>query len=384
MDPRTETGPILNPPATADPLPQLDEARRRCPVRRAADGSWEVLGHPEALAVLRDHATFGNRVSTHHVAVPNGMDPPEHGPYREIVDSAFTPAAMAAFAPECERIAYAHVDAVLAAGGGDAAMELGEPFAAHVQTAFMGWPDDQGMELLTWQADNLRATSAGDRAATTAVAVAFERQVMARLEERRALGDDAPDDPTTRLLRARIAGEPLADEAIVSIVRNWTAGELGTIAASVGIVLHALAADAALLRRLWDEPDLAAATIDDALRARGPLAANRRVARADATLAGQRIVHGDRLRLLWPTIDRDERVFEAPDQVRPGRDPGPNLLYGAGIHVCPGAPLARLELRAVIARVVESGRPLALDTDDPPRFAAALRAGFERVMVRVG
>lgn len=364
--------------APADPLDAWDEERRRCPVAHDGEGAWTVHGHAETLEVLHDPATYSNRASR-HPSIPNGMDPPEHEPWRRIVDRYFGPDAVTAFEPACRRIAAASIDAAVARGGGDALADLGEPFAVRAQCAFMGWPDAMLEVLTAWQDANLRATRAGDRAATAEVAAAFERHVGAVLDARRAAGDAAPDDPTTRLLRERIDGRPLRDDEIVSIVRNWTVGELGTIAASLGIVVHALASDAELQARLRAAPGLIPTAVDEMLRARGPLVANRRVATRDAELGGRRIAAGDRVRILWPSANRDERVFDAPHELRTGRVPEDNLLYGSGIHVCPGAPLARLELRVACEELLARTRAVALDPDAPATLAAPPKGGFERV-----
>jgi len=76
--------------------------------------------------------------------------------------------------------------------------------------------------------------------------------------------------------------------------------------------------------------DAVLAEIDEALRVRGPLIANRRVATRDVELAGQPVRAGDRVRVLWPSANRDERVFEAPEEIRLDRSPHDDLFFGAG------------------------------------------------------
>jgi cytochrome P450 len=195
------------------------------------------------------------------------------------------------------------------------------------------------------------------------------------------MGERAPADATTRLLRERVDGRPLTDAEIIGIVRTGTVGELGSIAAGVGIVLHGLAHDGALQARLRSRPELVpAAAADEMLRARGPLVANRRVATRAAVLRGQHIGAGDRLTILWPSVNRDERVHTDPDAVRLQRDPATNLLYGAGIHDCPGAPLARLELRLMMEEVL--GRTSAIEPAGAAWFAQPPQGGSERVPLR--
>ena len=101
------------------------------------------------------------------------------------------------------------------------------------QTQWLGW---QGTEetLLAWMADNHAATRSGDRTRTAAVAAAFDALIRTQLQRAPPLGARRPSDPTTALLAATHDGQPLDDDDIVSILRNWTAGDLGSMAAALG------------------------------------------------------------------------------------------------------------------------------------------------------
>ena len=94
-----------------------------------------------------------------------------------------------------------------------------------------------------------------------------------------------------------------------------------------------------LQQRLRQDPSLLRVAIDEILRIHAPLIANRRVATGAVEIGGREIGAGERITLIWASANRDEGVFGDPDEFRLDRDPAENLLYGAGIHVCPGAPL---------------------------------------------
>lgn len=98
-------------------------------------------------------------------------------------------------------------------------------------------------------------------------------------------------------------------------------------------------------------------------------------------LGGRHLPAGTRLAVLWASANRDERVFGDPDEFRLDRDPALNLLYGAGVHVCPGAPLARLELLAVMQALLQNTRDFTLDPDLPARRAVYPGSGFSRLNV---
>src|SRR5690606_29816195 len=125
----------------------------------------------------------------------------------------------------------------------------------------------------------------------------------------------------------------LSDEALISILRNWTVGELGTIAASVGILVHYLATHPALQEQLRKQPELLSPAIDEILRIHPPLIANRRITTRPVELGGRHLDAGERVSILWASANRDAAIFGDPDGFRLDRDPSLNLLYGAGIHV---------------------------------------------------
>jgi cytochrome P450 len=364
-----------------DQIAGYDALRRRCPVAYSDYLHWSFMRHADVMQALLDHETYSNAVSA-HLSVPNGMDPPEHTRFRAIIDRYFADDAMDAFEPTCRAIAEGVAARLPAEGEVDFDSVVVEPFALEVQCAFMSWLSDLHEPLRQWMRRNAEATLARDVDAMAAVALAFDRYIRALLDARRNAGQRAPDDPTARLLHERINGRPLTDEEIVSIIRNWTVGELGTIAASVGIVVHYLATHPDLQASLRAEPAELPAAIDEILSIHPPLIANRRVTTRPVEVGGRRIPEGERVTLLWASANRDEAAFGDPDRYDPEQNHSRNLLYGAGIHVCPGAPLARLELRMVSEAILRSTREISV-ADHAPVRAAYPSSGFRSLPLRV-
>jgi cytochrome P450 len=373
-----ETWDPRSPAVLEDQIGAYDEMRARCPVAHSEYLGWSVFRHAEVAAVLADHETFSNAVST-HLNVPNGMDPPEHTRYREIVDRYFTAELVDAFEPECRRIARELVAGLPRGERAKMMSEFAEVFALEVQSAYLGWPAELHEPLRAWTRKNREATLARDRAAMGAVALEFDRYITELLDVRRDAGADAPDDLTTRLLGERVEGRPLSDEEIVSTLRNWTVGELGTIAASVGIIAHFLATRPEVQDRLRADLSLVGAATDEILRIHAPLVSNRRVTTRPVELGGVPLDAGERLTILWASANRDEAVFGDPDEFRLDRDPDVNLLYGAGIHVCPGAPLARLELRVLVEELLAGTTRLEVATDEEAVRAVYPGSGFAQL-----
>jgi cytochrome P450 len=364
-----------SPAVLDDQIAAYDQMRSRCPVAYSDYLHWSLFRHADVMRVLNDHDTFSNAVSS-HLSVPNGMDPPEHTRYRKIIEPYFGPQRMQAFEPVCREIAVDLAKCLPAGGEIELMGEFAQNFALRVQCAFMGWPGALHEPLRQWILKNQAATLGGHRAAAAAVALEFDVYIRELLNLRREAGSAAPDDPTTRLLTERVGDRFLNDDKIVSIVRNWTVGGLGTISASVGILAHYLAERPDLQQQLHKQSSQLPAAIDEILRIHAPLIANRRVTTRAVEIGGRKIAAGERLTLIWASANRDEAVFGDPDEFRLDRDPSQNLLYGAGIHVCPGAPLARLELRILMEELLARTRRIALVPGKPAVKAMYPASGF--------
>lgn len=374
-DPRSEA--VLK-----DQMATYDDMRRRCPVATSRYGYTSLFRHADVVHVLMDHETYSNAVSR-FPSVPNGMDPPEHTAYRRLIEPYFEPQQMETFAPVCRDVAVRLVQALPEQASVELMADFAQIFALQIQCAWLGWPVELHEPLRLWTLKNQAATLTRDEAAMSAVALEFDGYIKDLLTARRNAGSAAPDDVTTRLLRDQALGRPLTDDEIVSILRNWTVGELGTIAASIGILVHYLAGHAALQQQLREQPALLPAAIDEILRIHAPLVMNRRVTTREVTLGERTLAAGTRLALIWASANRDEAVFGDPDEFRLDREPQLNLLYGAGIHVCPGAPLARLELRVVMEELLGRTRRITLLADQQPVKAFFPASGFSSLPLHI-
>lgn len=356
-------------------LKAYDGMRRRCPVAYSDYLQWSLFRHADVVKVLADHSRFSNAVSS-YLSVPNGMDPPVHGGFRKLIDPYFSPEEMEPFTAVCRDIAEDLVRGLPSSGVVELMCRFAEDFALRVQCAFMGWSDALHKPLRQWTRKNREATLAGDREAMATIASEFDSYIREQLDIRRGASGCGRDDVTSRLLAETIDGRPLTDAELVSIIRNWTVGELSTISSCVGILAGYLAQRPELQRKMREQPALLPAAIDEILRIDAPLISNRRMVVEESEIGGQRLTAGTRLTLIWASANRDEAVFGDPDEFRLDRDPAQNLLYGAGIHVCPGAPLARLELRVLMEALLSGTRRIAMVLDKAPARACYPAGGF--------
>ncbi len=358
-----------------------DDLRSRCAVARHGD-SWMLLRHAEVLAAATDPRTWSSRVTTRR-AIPNSLDGDEHAAFRAVVDRYLTDDRVAREEPR----ARAHAEAIV--GGlprGETVKTIagiGVPFAVRTQSSWLGWPADLEDELVAWIADNHAATRSGDRERTSEVAERFDQMIRALLDERRG----APVvDVTGELMHDTVDGRPLTDEEIVSILRNWTAGDLGSLATSVGVVVHHLAATPAVqreVRSLVEAGGAAAveAAIEEMLRIDDPFVSNRRVATCPVTVVGEHFDAGERVLLNWTAANRDPEVFGDPDRYDPVGNAGANLVFGAGPHVCPGRALTLMELRVVLEELLRGTSWIEPAPDRPAVRETPPVGGWARVPV---
>lgn len=375
-DPRSEK-------VSRDQRAAYDEMRERCPVAYSELMQWSLFRHEDISRVINDHETFSNAVSE-HLSVPNGMDPPEQTVYRQVIDPYFSPQRMDAFEPACREISADLVQSVLAGGEVELMADLALPFAVRVQCAFLGWPTDLHGPLTRWTRSNHEATLAQDRRAMSQIALEFEGFIDAMLEERLQAGAKPEDDITAALMHDKVWGRTLSNEEIASIVRTWTVGEIGSIAASIGILAHYLAQHPELQGQLRAQPSLLPTAIDEILRIHGPLVANRRVTTCPVEIGGKKLAAGERISLNWIAANRDSRVVDNPDTFRLDRDPSKNLLYGAGVHICPGAPLAQMEMRVCMEELLQRTRHIQPVAGKPPTNAKYPASGFATLPLQIG
>jgi len=369
-------------PPPHGPLAEYDRLRKTCPVARGEDGQWYVFRHKDVSNVVRDHETYSNVVSQ-RVSAPNGMDPPEHTPFRELIERFFVPREMSRFEPVCRRIADTLLRDAFAAGSVEVMTAIGYPFAARAQCAFLGWPAKMHEPLVDWTLRNQEAARLRDRPMLDALGVEFEALVQKTLAGNEATTAPSAVGVAGALTVAEIHGRRLSTAELTSIFRNWTVGEIGSIAASIGIILHALTEDICLQNTLRAEPSRIPAAIDEILRVHGPLVSNRRRATRPVELGGRSIAQDDTVNVVWVSANRDDTVFERPAEIRIDRDNRQSLLYGAGVHVCPGAPLARLEMRVLIESCLSLTHDIAAVPETPPTPAAYPASGHRELHVAI-
>ncbi len=358
-----------------------DALRARCPVSHDGE-SWMILGHAEVVAAATDPDTFSSAVSARR-AIPNSLDGVEHAVYRAIVDRYLTPERVAREEPGCRSVATAIVDELPRGATVKAVAGIGVPFAVRSQSSWLGWPAGLEEDLVEWMGDNHAATRSGDRRLTAVVAERFDRMIRAVLQARR---ETPATDITGELMHDSVHGRLLTEDEIVSILRNWTAGDLGSLATSVGVVVQFLAATPAVqheVRALVEAGDAAAleAAVEEILRIDDPFVSSRRVTTREVDLGGQQITKGGRVLLNWTAANRDPLVFGDPDRYDAEGHAPANLVFGIGPHVCPGRSLTLMELRVITEELLRQTTWIEPAPDRPAVRETPPVGGWARVPV---
>jgi cytochrome P450 len=254
--------------------------------------------------------------------------------------------------------------------GFDVIGEYAEPLPVLVIAELLGVPSAHAHDLRDWSQAIVRMYEVSPSAevvdAAVTAATEFAGLVRELVAERRA-------DPRDDLVSDLAATDLTDDEVVAAVVLLLNAGH----EASVNVFGNGLAA--MLTRGLVPAPD-AALTVEEMLRFDSALQLFERTATEPVEVAGVRLEPGQKIAALLGAANRDPAVFADADTLDPARDPNPHVGFGAGVHFCLGAPLARMELVESVTALFDRHPSLALVAEPESRGTFVLR-GFRRVLV---
>lgn len=377
---------LLKDPATrADPYPAYARIRELGRLVPTIYGSLVVTRYADAFTVLRD-ARFSSHPShqpshgqMNELAGAVGLgdlyslmerlmlfaDPPDHTRLRRIAAKAFTHRRVEAMR---ERIAGI-VDRLLDEADGDGGAELVEalafPLPVTVISDLLGVPTEDHGLLRGWTSELVKALDPSDDMTVLFPAAEAMRAMQAYFGElvtaRRA---NPGDDLLSALVLAEDDGERLShDELLDTTILLFAAGHETTVNLISGGVLNLLRHPGELAR-LRQDPALLSSAVEELLRFGPPVQLTARIATVDVELAGQPVAKGTELIAFIAAANRDPDVFDEPDRLDLGRRDNRHLAFGGGIHLCLGAPLARIEGQEAIGRLVQRFPALALAEGD--------------------
>ncbi|HLZ84900.1 MAG TPA: cytochrome P450 [Caulobacteraceae bacterium] len=342
---------------------------------RDAEGSWVVSRFEEARAILLDPARFSSRDSDGEGFPLLRDDPPRHTALRGLLQKAFTRGRVEAMRPEIEVIARDLAAAIRPGEETDIVAAITSPLPVMVIARMLGVAEGDRDKFRDWSNRFVGATELVEEAHMLAL-MEMSQYLGVELARRRV----APgDDLISALARAEEAGVTLSDKEIISLsVLLLVAGNETTTNLFSNMMSH-LAGRPEHWRALREDPALIEGAVEEILRVDSPVQFTVRVALADVQVGGVEIRAGETVFVYLALANRDPALW--PDagalDIRRGR--AANLAFGFGVHLCIGAPLARLEARAGLAALLERFETVRFGEGSRPRTAAALLRGFQRL-----
>ena len=378
-----------------DPYPAYHAIRGKLPVFKWEQyGYWCFARHEDVNALLRDRR-FGRQIL--HVAsredlgwpeTPSHLkafyafeqhsllelEPPVHTRLRSLITRSFLSRRVERLRPVIVSLCNGLIDGFETKREADLLAEYATPIPVIVICDLLGVPSDMARQLLLWSHDMVAMYQARrDRAvedAAVAATIAFSDFMRGYIKERRK----APrEDLLSELIRAEEQGNKLTeDELVTTAILLLNAGHEATV--------HAIGNGVKALLELGIRDGISDGYIEELLRYDAPLHLFTRYALVDLEYAGIRFRKGEEVGLMLGAANRDPARFAEPDRFDPARDPNPHVSFGAGIHFCIGAPLARLELQVALPLLFQRLPKLALA--EPPLYRDTYHFhGLERLLV---
>jgi cytochrome P450 len=393
---------LADPAVVADPYPAFARARTAAPVQwHDGLGLWLAFTHAEANAVLRDRRLgriwrdrepaerFGSFNLIHRNAILE-MEPPDHTRLRRLISTAFARGHVERLRPWVEELAGRLVDGLVERSGGaepvDVLSGMAEQLPVDVIAELLGVPEADRPLLRPWSNAIVKMYEYGRTAAVESAAEQAAAEFVAYLRELAAeRRRDPGEDLLSHLVSVRDAeGDKLTeDELVTTCILLLNAGHEATVNVS-GNGLLALLRHPDQMQRLRDDRALLATAIEELMRFDSPLQLFERTATEDVEIGGVTVTAGQKIAALLGSANHDPAVFADPEELDVGRPDNPHISFGAGIHFCIGAPLARVELQASFGALLDRTSSLELGGEPQRRPEFVIRGLVDLPVVLTG
>ncbi|WP_459713960.1 cytochrome P450 [Actinophytocola sp. KF-1] len=376
-----------DPAFLADPYPTFAALRAEGPVHRHEEmGLAVAVSHAACSEVLRSRSAGrlwrDKEPASDFVAFnllhQNSLlenEPPRHTRLRRLIAGAFARGHTERLRPWVRSLSSTLVGSLAAAikadGSADLLAHVAAPLPVEVIAELLGVPGTDRHRLQPWSNAIVKMY---EYALPKEQADAAERAAQEFVDYLRDLAADrakAPgDDLISGLVAERDGTDRLTDDELVgTAVLLLMAGHEATVNV-IGNGVLALLTHRHEWERLVADPGLLPTAVEELIRFDAPLQLFERTATAPVTIAGHALAPGDKIAALLGAAARDPEVFDEPDRLDVGRTPNAHLGFGAGIHYCVGAPLARVEIAAALEALTTElpGLRLAAEPERRPEF----------------
>ncbi|SDY43167.1 Cytochrome P450 [Amycolatopsis xylanica] len=326
---------------------------QRVAYSRAHGGMWILSRYDDVEAALKDHRTFSSaegvlfpRTADTPRFAPLDYDPPEQAVFRELMRPPCTIGAVRRLKYDIAKLVRRVVEPLVRRGGGDLVTELAATLPLAAVSLAVGFSEDARERIAEL------AAIGWTRMPSDGPAERFWPPFaeLFRAEIKRAKAEPG-EDYLSALVRSRIDGRPVTESELHAMLVSFAVAGHETTMNSLSHLLWQLGERPDLQSRLRGDRRLIPVAIEETLRLWSPVDHGTRVTTREVTIADVVIPSGARVVLLTGAANRDPRRFAAPDEFRLDRGPVHHLGFGAGIHFCIGAHLARLEFETVLAEL---------------------------------
>jgi cholest-4-en-3-one 26-monooxygenase len=372
--------------------------RREAPVFRHPEpdgpGFWAVTRHADVVHVSRNPEIFSSSAGgTNIFDVPEAelvwirsllinMDPPQHHKFRRLIQRRFTPRRIHTLEARVRERAREIVDGFVAKGECDFVTEVAAELPLQVIAELIGIRQDERRRIFDLT-NRLIGTTDPDFGGSPddGRQAAAEMWVFAN-ELATARRESPCEDLVSALVQADVDGEHLTEVEFNSFFLLLCVAGSETTRNLISGGLLALLEHPDQLERLRRDKSLLTRAIEELLRFVTPVIHFRRTALVDTELRGERIRAGDKVVLYYPSANRDEEVFEAPQRLDLTREKNPHLAFGIGQHFCLGANLARMEIATIFDELLRRAPELEL-AGSVRRLRSNFIHGIKSMPVRV-
>jgi cholest-4-en-3-one 26-monooxygenase len=326
-------------------------------------GYWALTRHEHVIEVSLDQERFSSergtviatdmpdeRVAQLRLWMIN-QDAPNHTKLRKLVNKGFTKRMIDNMKAHIDKLSSEIVDGIARKGECDFVASIASELPLLVIAELVGCPLEDRVKLFHWSNQLIGFEDpdfADEAGATDAMGEMFEYAGHLAAKRR----SDPRNDLTSVLVNAEVDGERLDELGFnMFFVLLILAGNETTRNAISGGML-ALSENRKQWQALLDDRSLLPTATEEILRYVSPVITMRRTATCDTEIAGQPIRENDKVVMFYPAANRDEDVFENPNEFDVSRDPNPHLAFGWGPHFCLGASLARGEIRGIFAELL--------------------------------
>lgn len=341
---------IHDPAFVVDPYPTYEHLREAKPIMHSElyGGFWLLTRYEDVKKIALDWRTFTSSVPGKNAIpvimrrtepfLPIEADPPLHSRYRALVSPVFSAARIAEIRPRIEALARRCVEKIIANAGGDLVADYCIPVATGTLAEFTNLPREDTPKWVAWVD---RMFDPRDREGGAIATREMGEYIEALIAERRA---EPRDDFISMLMAQEVDGYKLSDKDIRQFVFVQFGAGFETTSDAMSVALHWLATHPEDRARLAAAPDLVPAAIEEFVRFASPIQIFGRVCTRDHDWHSAHIHAGDVVAMGFGSANHDPHVFAEPGTCKMDRSPNPHLGFGAGIHQCLGAPVARMEL----------------------------------------